>query len=106
MPEIVSTRHIGHIHDAVADTLVSVSVAYIDKDDDTVNDPGIIIMHLEPDFDDEDSESVEWRPEAFLSPGEALMLADRLTRAAKIVLDAIEEGPDLGRELKKSASPG
>jgi hypothetical protein len=41
--------------------------------------------------------------EAFLSPGDALVLADRIRRAADLALETSEDQPDLDREYQSLA---
>ena len=43
--------------------------------------------------------------QALLDPGDALMLAERLQRAASLVMEAMEDAPDIEREAARYSVP-
>lgn len=63
------------------------------------HDPGMVGMAIR-EGDGEDSVVTS----ALMLPEVALLVADRLTRAAHLVLESMEEGPDMEREMEMLAA--
>lgn len=68
---------------------------------DPAHDPGMVGLLLDEDADDEEVPPAE----VLLTYEEALVLANRLQRAAALVLESGEERPDIEREAARFAVP-
>lgn len=109
MPEPnISQRLIGRVQGELSD--VQVTVGFSDTEDEL--DPGHVLMQLFPSIPvhyegDSDTEYIKqaidegWTPLVALEPKAALLLANRLTRAANIALESGEARPSADRELRK-----
>lgn len=96
-------RCVGYVHteadhvDVTVDHLYAPEGAFpCDECGEPGHDPGLVGLALS-DGDDHAS--------AMLTAEEALVLANRLTRAASLVLESAEDMPDLDREAAKFGTP-
>jgi hypothetical protein len=99
------TRTVLHLHVGDAeDTTITVDHVYLAEGEagvcqhedcgNSAHDPGMISLLVA----DDDSEA-----SALLDPGQALILAERLQRAAALVLEAGEDAADIEREAARYA---
>ena len=99
MIESTGYREIGHRH--VSEVILGVDHVF-DTTDGT--DPGAVSMLVLHENVPEDCDHTAGQ--VFLGPDEALWLANRLTRAANLVLESIEDRACADRELARLSGQG
>lgn len=77
--------------DVAGTAYIAVDYAY----DDTTSEGFVGI------FIDDETPGEEEKASVLLDPGQALLLADRITRAAHRALETEEDAPDLAREYRR-----
>lgn len=97
------SRTVGHIHPD-DDTVIAVEHVYATEGahqcDDCgapAHDPGMVGMVISRE-DDEDGDGFT---SVLMDAEDALVLANRLTRAASLVLESAEDNPDIEREAAR-----
>ena len=108
MPEAspMRSRGLGTLRADADDTVITVEHVYLPEGaagtccepdcDGVAHDPGMVGVVM---ADDEDTVC------CLLSAAEALTLANRLTRAASLVLESEEQVPDVEREAARFGAP-
>lgn len=104
----VRNRTVGRLHPGDGSSFVVVDhvfaapgTLHCDECGKPALDPGMIGLLVDEDVDDEETPPSE----VLLTYEEALVLANRLQRAAALVLEAGEERPDVEREAARFAVP-
>lgn len=104
----VRTRTIGRLHPEDGTSFVVVDhvfaapgAIHCQECGKPAHDPGMIGLLVDEDVDDDETPPAE----VMLTYEEALVLANRLQRAAALVLEAGEERPDIEREAARFAVP-
>lgn len=103
----VRTRNVGTLHPEGDDSMIIVDHVYMaegsfrcDDCGKPGHDPGMVGLFVsEGDADDDGNASVS------LTAAEALVLANRLQRAAGLILESGEDHPDIEREAARFSIP-
>jgi hypothetical protein len=102
---VLHTRSIWHLDTEAADAVIDVDHVYLPEGSfpcadcgNPGHDPGFVGLFA-AETDDEDD--ITARVNILLTAAEAILLADRLTRAAHLVLESQEDAPDVEREAAR-----